>query len=208
MLRLSRRARQLKKTSLKRRSNTDIMKLIAGLGNPGTEYAFTRHNMGWLCVDYLVVNHNLGKPSHDFHGEIYRWHEADAFLLKPLTFMNSSGISVSEAVNYYRIELEDILIVYDDMALPFGKLRLRSQGSAGGHNGVISILGALGTLEVPRLRIGIGKPPGSMINYVLGHLSEQERDQMPEILDHAAAGIKAWLNMDIQKAMSFVNAKQ
>lgn len=181
------------------------MKLIAGLGNPGTEYAFTRHNMGWLCIDHLVVNHNLGKPSHDFHGELYKWHEKNTLLLKPLTYMNSSGISVSEAVNYYKIALDDILIIYDDMALPFGKLRMRAQGSAGGHNGLISILGSLGDIHVPRLRIGIGKAPSSMINYVLGHFSDDERNEFPGIMDRAEDAVNAWLEGDIQKAMTIVN---
>ncbi len=181
------------------------MKLIAGLGNPGTEYAFTRHNMGWLCADFIAVNNNLGKPRQNFHGEYWKWN--DVILLKPLTFMNSSGLAVSEAVNFYKIELEDILIIYDDMALPFGKLRLRAQGSAGGHNGLISILGSLGDIHVPRLRIGIGKAPGSMINYVLGHFDENERGQLTEILKRSEEAVNTWLNLDIQKAMTVINAE-
>ena len=131
----------------------------------------------------------------------------DVILLKPLTFMNSSGIAVSEAVNFYKIELSDILIVYDDMALPFGKLRLRAQGTAGGHNGLISILGALGDLHVPRLRIGIGHPPGSMINYVLGHFPPEEHDQLPKVIARAADAVDVWLKHDIQRAMTIVNAE-
>lgn len=181
------------------------MKLIAGLGNPGEQYAFTRHNMGWLCADFIAVNHNLGNPRSNFHGEYWKWN--DVILLKPLTFMNSSGIAVSEAVSFYKIELDDILIIYDDMALPFGKLRLRAQGSAGGHNGLSSILGALGDLHVPRLRIGIGKAPSSMINYVLGHFDDEERERLPGILSSAEEAVNAWLTQDIQKAMTFVNAE-
>ena len=181
------------------------MRLIAGLGNPGTEYAFTRHNMGWLCADFFSVNHDLGRPQEKFHGEFWKWN--DVVLLKPLTFMNSSGISVSEAVNFYKVELDDVLIVYDDMALPFGKLRLRAQGSAGGHNGLSSILGALGSLHVPRLRVGIGKAPGSMINYVLGHFDGEEREKLPDILKRSEAAIEAWLSKDIQKAMTVINAE-
>ncbi|MBR1438623.1 MAG: aminoacyl-tRNA hydrolase [Synergistaceae bacterium] len=180
------------------------MRLIAGLGNPGTEYAFTRHNMGWLCADFLAVNNSLGNPRTNFHSEFWKWN--DVILLKPLTFMNSSGIAVSEAVNVAKIEHEDILIIYDDMALPFGKLRLRAQGSAGGHNGLTSVLGALGDLQVPRLRIGIGKAPGSMINYVLGHFDGNEREHLPDVLKHAEEAVEAWLTKDIQKAMTFVNA--
>ena len=181
------------------------MKLIAGLGNPGEQYAFTRHNMGWLCLDFLAVNENLGRPRSNFHAEFWKWN--DVILLKPLTFMNSSGLAVSEAASFYKISLEDILIVYDDMALPFGKLRLRAQGSAGGHNGLISILGALGSVQVPRLRIGIGKAPGEMINYVLGHFPPNEREQLPEVIKHAAEAVNTWLNNDIQHAMTLVNAK-
>ena len=181
------------------------MKLIAGLGNPGEQYTFTRHNMGWQSIDFLVNNHDLGKPNHKFNAECWRWR--DIVLLKPLTFMNASGLSVSEAVSFYKIALQDLLIIYDDMALPFGKLRLRAKGSAGGHNGLISILGALGTLEVPRLRIGIGKAPGSMINYVLGHLEQDEREALPGILDNVESAVNAWLDHDIQRAMTIVNAK-
>ena len=180
------------------------MKLIAGLGNPGEQYAFTRHNMGWLCVDFFAANKHLGSPQEKFHGEF--WKDNGVIFLKPLTFMNASGISVSEAVNFYKIELSDVLIIYDDLALPFGKLRMRAQGSAGGHNGLASIIGALGDLHIPRLRIGIGKAPGSMINYVLGHLEQEEREQLPKILDRVELAVNAWLNEDIQKAMTLVNA--
>ena len=181
------------------------MKLIAGLGNPGTEYAFTRHNMGWLCVDHFVINNNLGKPQNKFHSEF--WKSENVIFIKPLTFMNSSGLAVSEAVNFYKISLEDILIIYDDMALPFGKLRLRAQGSAGGHNGLISILGMLGDIHVPRLRVGIGKAPGDMINYVLGHFNDDEREHLPDIVDRAEEAVKIWLGKDIQKAMTLINAE-
>ena len=181
------------------------MRLVAGLGNPGEQYAFTRHNMGWLCADFIAVNNNLGKPQEKFHAEF--WKMGDVILLKPLTFMNSSGLSVSEAVNFYKIELSDVLIVYDDIALPFGKLRMRAQGTAGGHNGLISILGALGDIHVPRLRIGIGHPPGSMINYVLGHFPPEEHEQLPKVIAHAAEAVDVWLKHDIQRAMTIVNAE-
>ena len=180
------------------------MRIIAGLGNPGVQYAFTRHNMGWQSIDYLVNNNNLGKANHKFNSECWRWR--DVVLMKPLTYMNSSGLAISEAVNFYKIELSDLLIIYDDMALPFGKLRLRAQGSAGGHNGLISIISSLGSVNIPRLRIGIGKAPGSMINYVLGHLEHDELEQLPEILKRVKAAINSWLEKDIQNAMTIINA--
>jgi len=182
------------------------MKLIAGLGNPGTEYAFTRHNMGWLCVDHIVNNKNLGTPQNKFHAEF--WKENNLIFLKPLTFMNASGIAIGEAVNFYKIDLSDVLIIYDDMALPFGKLRLRANGSAGGHNGLISILGALGSLDVPRLRIGIGQAPSSMINYVLGHFNDEEQKELKNIVDNVEKAVNLWLEKDIQKAMTLINSSR
>ncbi len=179
------------------------MKLIAGLGNPGVQYAFTRHNMGWLCIDHFVQNHNLGDSQEKFHAEF--WKKNDVIFLKPLTFMNSSGLSIIEAVNFYKIALEDILIIYDDMALPFGKLRMRMKGSAGGHNGMISIIGALGDMNFPRLRVGIGKAPSSMINYVLGHFDDNERNLLPKITDLVQESIETWLNDGIEKAMLKTN---
>ena len=182
------------------------MRIVAGLGNPGEQYAFTRHNMGWLCADFIAVNNNLGRPQEKFHAEF--WKMNDVILLKPLTFMNASGISLAEAVNFYKAELSDVLIVYDDKALPFGKLRLRAQGTAGGHNGLASVLGALGDLHVPRLRIGIGHPTCSMIDYVLGHFPPDEREQLPKVIERAADAVDVWLKNDIQRAMTIVNADE
>ena len=122
--------------------------------------------------------------------------------------MNLSGNSLSEAVNFYKIDLSSVLIIYDDMALPFGKLRLRASGSAGGHNGLISILGALGSIEVPRLRVGIGKAPGDMINYVLGHFNDAEKNDLPAIVDNVENAVNIWLEKDIQRAMTLVNASK
>ena len=179
------------------------MKLIAGLGNPGEEYAFTRHNMGWMSVDHLVLRHSLGKPQLKFRGEF--WRAGGCVLLKPLTFMNLSGMAVREVFDFYKIAPEDVLIIYDDLALPYGKLRLRAKGSAGGHNGLASVLGALGTTGIPRLRIGLGSGLGSMMDRVLGRLTPQELDLLPGILDRVEDAVEAWLTMDIQKAMSRVN---
>ncbi|MDR1048951.1 MAG: aminoacyl-tRNA hydrolase, partial [Synergistaceae bacterium] len=141
------------------------MKLVAGLGNPGQEYVYTRHNMGWAVVDHLVRRLSLGNPVLKFRGEF--WKGRDFLLLKPLTFMNLSGLAVREAFDFYKMEPSDVLVVCDDTALPYGRLRLRGKGSAGGHNGLASVLSCLSTLEVPRLRIGIGGAPGDKIGWVL-----------------------------------------
>lgn len=179
------------------------MKLIAGLGNPGQEYAFTRHNMGWLAVDHLVSRLELGRPQLKFRGEF--WRARDCILLKPLTFMNLSGMAVREAFDFYKLAPADVLVIYDDLALPYGQLRLRAKGSAGGHNGLASVIAVLGTLEVPRLRIGLGNAPGSMVKRVLGHLTKGEADALPGVLDDVEKAVEAWLSLDIQRAMSRVN---
>ncbi len=180
------------------------MKIIAGLGNPGIKYAFTRHNTGWLCIEHFANNNNFGEPSKKFDGEL--WRHGDLILLRPLTFMNASGICLRQVVNFYKTDLENVLIIYDDMALNFGKLRLRAQGSAGGHNGLKSIIAELGSMNIPRLRVGIDKKQGSMIDYVLSDFNDDERKLLPDILDNVESAVKIWLNNDIQRAMTLINA--
>lgn len=185
------------------------MKLVVGLGNPGQEYMFTRHNMGWAVIDHIASNHSLGSPVSKFRGEF--WRDRDCLLLKPETFMNLSGLAVREAFDFYKMESADVLIICDEMALPYGQLRLRAGGSAGGHNGLASVISCLGATDVSRLRIGIGKSPSqaaihqNTVNWVLGHLSKDEMEAFPDIIDKAAEGVDAWLNLDIDRAMSKVN---
>lgn len=128
-------------------------------------------------------------------------------LLKPYTFMNLSGLTVLEAVRYQNLEPKDLLVIYDDAALPFGKLRMREKGSAGGQKGMISVLGALGTLEVPRLRIGIGSPQAgvAMPDWVLGRIPKGQKLLLDKIEDAVWDGVTIWLKDGIQKAMAFVN---
>ena len=174
------------------------MKLVVGLGNPGPEYAWSRHNAGWLVLDSFVSRTGLSEPRMKFGGAFW-----DAGILegqrvsflKPFTYMNLSGKSVVEAVRYCNLEPSDILVFFDDVAIPFGKLRYRSSGSAGGQKGMISILGALGTLDVARLRIGVGSPvPGmEMADWVLGKLPQKEREQWNLIEDLAWSGLMKWL---------------
>lgn len=130
------------------------------------------------------------------------------YLLKPYTFMNLSGLSVLEAVKYRNIEPENILVIFDDAALPFGRLRLREKGSAGGQKGMVSILGALRTLEVPRLRVGIGAPePGvAMPDWVLARMSKEQKSLFGEIEAAVCEGVTIWLEQGMQKAMAFVNS--
>lgn len=152
------------------------MKLIVGLGNPGRKYARTRHNIGFLCLEAFASEHKLSfKRQKKCFGEVARYE--NAVLLKPKTFMNNSGNSVQAALNFYDIDMEDMLVVYDDLDLPTGKLRLRPRGSAGGHRGVQSIIGHLGSDDFKRVRFGIGSPEGAdSRNYVLSRFHKSEGD--------------------------------
>jgi PTH1 family peptidyl-tRNA hydrolase len=186
------------------------MKLVVGLGNPGPEYAFTRHNMGWQVVDALVARHRPGTPKLRFRGTF--WDSLSlagqrVLLLKPLTYMNLSGFSVREAVSFYKIEFQDLLVIFDDVALPFGRLRLRAQGSAGGQKGMISILGALGTLEVPRLRVGVGAPERGrdLAGWVTRSLPPECRAELDQICSRGCDAVDAWLTESFDRAMSRVN---
>ena len=186
------------------------MKLIVGLGNPEYEYVWTRHNAGWLIVDSFVARLALHEPQIKFRGAY--WGPALCFdervaFLEPHTYMNLSGLSVSEAVRYGNIELSDLLIISDDSALPFGRIRMRKSGSAGGQNGLKSILGALGTLDVPRLRIGTGSPEGKMEmkEWVLGKIPPEQRRDWHKIEDAAWEALGLWIREGIDKAMTKAN---
>lgn len=186
------------------------MKLIVGLGNPGVEYALTRHNAGWLMVDSFVSRLGLSEPQAKFKGAFWGpvLHNGEKIsLLKPYTYMNLSGLSVAEAVRYQNIEPSEVLVIYDDAALPFGRVRIREKGSAGGQKGMMSILGALKTLEVPRLRIGVGEPQGpiNMADWVLGRIPPGQKELWCKLEDVAWEALNIWLKYDIQKAMSTIN---
>ena len=186
------------------------MKLIVGLGNPGVEYAWTRHNAGWLILDSFVSRLGLSEPRMKFKGAFWGpvLHNGERIsLLKPYTYMNLSGLAVAEAVRYQNIEPSGILVIYDDAALPFGRVRIREKGSAGGQKGMMSILGALGTLDVPRLRIGVGEPRGSanMADWVLGRIPKAQKEQWHKLEDTAWEALELWLKYDIQRAMSRIN---
>ncbi|NLX85214.1 MAG: aminoacyl-tRNA hydrolase [Synergistaceae bacterium] len=186
------------------------MKLIVGLGNPGVEYAWSRHNAGWLIVDSFVARLGLLEPQSKFKGAYWGpvLHNGERIsLLKPYTYMNLSGLSVIEALRYQNLEPSEVLVIYDDATLPFGKVRIRDKGSAGGQKGMMSILGALQTLEVPRLRIGVGEPQGpiNMADWVLGKIPSGQKEIWYKLEDVAWEALNIWLKNDIQKAMSTIN---
>lgn len=154
------------------------MKLIVGLGNPGSQYEKTRHNAGFMAVDVLLERFGIQKEDKDSNSHIFfsNINGEKVLFLKPLTFMNLSGQAVSEVMNYYKIKKEDVFIIYDDKDLPIGKFRFRDKGSAGGHNGIKNIISHLGTEEFNRLKIGVGTPINGIkiIDWVLMKLKDEE----------------------------------
>ena len=185
--------------------------MIAGLGNPGKKYERTRHNVGFMVVDELRRAMQGNSPIRRFDAEIAE-RATDLgrlVLLKPQTFMNLSGNAVSAAVRWYRVPLEQLLVVYDDLDLPFGQLRIRPSGSSGGHNGIASIIERLGTDRFPRLRIGIGRSEhASTIGYVLSRFNAAEEKQLEECMARAMDAALAWHHDGIEVAMNRFNRRE
>ncbi len=169
------------------------MKLVVGLGNPGKEYAKSKHNIGFMVLSSFAAAQKITfSRSVKFHGELIKL--TDAVLLRPKTFMNNSGISVRAVAAYYGIKQEDILVVSDDLDLPFGKIRLRERGSAGGHNGLKSIIEHLQSSEFKRLRIGIGRDDGQeVVDYVLDSFSKAQTKELSDLMITASQIIAAFL---------------
>ncbi len=177
------------------------------MGNPGKAYERTRHNMGRLAVrSFLERFPQFHKTEHDF-SVVYRLSDP-VVVVEPLTYMNVSGVAVKEIFQIYSIVPQDCLIVYDDYAIPFGKLRARKGGSAGGHHGMQSVIEELQTEEIPRLRIGIGtdQPLSDLVDYVLGEFTPEEQARLPEILARAADAIECFIQTDIETVMNRFNA--
>jgi PTH1 family peptidyl-tRNA hydrolase len=184
-------------------SETQI-RLVAGLGNPGREYQHTRHNIGFMVLDRLAADAHL--PWEFTAKWSAGWAKSDAILMKPATFMNRSGEAVAAIANFYKIAAEEILIVLDDFALPLGRLRLRTQGSSGGHNGLESILEHFGTVSVPRLRIGIGAAPvEGATDYVLGRFFEEEQPLLDTTVRRATEAVKCAIDKGLIAAMNLFN---
>ena len=199
------------------------MRLIVGLGNPGREYAGTRHNVGFDALDAFAYRTGLvGSPADfdrvartKFDGlavdgsvSVPAGGSEKVLLLKPTTYMNLSGRSVQAAMAFYQLGPADVMIVLDDVALPCGKLRIRPGGSSGGHNGLKDIARALGTEQYPRLRIGVDPPPPRVPqrDWVLGRFSEDQRAGVNAALDRAADALLAWIGQGIEPAMNRFNA--
>lgn len=181
------------------------MKLIAGLGNIGDKYCFTRHNAGFMVLDKLALDNNFSFREES-KLKCFLAKSNDIIYIKPTTFMNLSGEAVRAVMDYYKIDVKDILIVYDDIALDLGRIRFRANGSDGGHNGVKSIIKHVGTKEFDRLKIGIGPQPNiPSENYVLQNFPKDQLETLKDVLKKSDEAIKFYLENDIQKAQNKFN---
>lgn len=193
-----------------RERNERTMKMIVGLGNIGTRYDETRHNTGFMVVDQLARDYHLGAFTHlkqeavavsgVVNGE-------KVMLVKPTTFMNDSGRAVGPLVDYYDIDLDDLVIVNDDLDMPVGKVRLKTHGASGGHNGLKSIISALGTKNFNRVKVGIDHPQhGTVVSHVLGKFSKEERPKFDQAVEQAEHALEDWINgEDFAKLMNAYN---
>ena len=187
------------------------MKVIAGLGNPGKEYENTKHNVGFRVIDKIAEDNNISVNKLKFKAFIGEGtiNGEKVMLVKPQTFMNLSGESIKQILTFYKVPAKDFFVIYDDTSLPLNAIRIRQKGSAGGHNGLTNINELLGTQDYARIRMGIGNDfgRGQQVGYVLGELSEEETEQMPEICKRVIEGIKAWATIGADRAMNVVNTR-
>lgn len=183
--------------------------LIIGLGNPGREYRFTRHNIGFLSIDKLAETQNIqiNRVKNNTLIGLGHFNENKLILAKPQTYMNLSGKAVNSLINFYKVSLEHTLIIHDDLDLPFGSIRLRPSGSSGGQKGIHSVIQMLGTEQIPRLRVGIGRPPGRMnaMDYVLQRFNDQDSDMLDEITERVTNASLAFIEFGIEYAMNHFN---
>jgi peptidyl-tRNA hydrolase, PTH1 family len=183
------------------------MVLIAGLGNPGPRYAGTRHNVGFDVVDLLAERHGVTWESAPADALMAKWRAAGALLVKPLTFMNLSGHAVGDLVRYFKIEVTDLLVIVDEAQLDLGRLRTRANGSAGGHNGLKSLIQQLGTDEFPRLRIGVGRGDArrDLADHVLATFDKDERATVTDAIARAADAVEVFVAEGIGPMMNRFN---
>ena len=183
------------------------MVLIVGLGNPGTKYEKTRHNMGFRVLDLLSEETGIEVTKEVFNGLLGRGKifDNDVLLFKPTTYMNLSGTAVQQVVHYFKVNIDDIIVVYDDMALAPGSIRMRIQGSSGGQKGIQNIIEQLGTDKIKRIRVGIGEPIDNAIDYVLGKPTKEEEPLINDAVIRAVEAIKEALKSSFEKAMTKYN---
>ncbi len=178
------------------------MKLIVGLGNPGSKYENTRHNIGFIAINKYLNNVSF---KNKFDGEYYHDNVKNAIFLKPMKYMNLSGEVVKKFVEYYKISIDDILIIYDDMAFELGTIKIKPDGSCGGHNGIKNIIDLLGDSNIKRVRVGIGRNSYDMKNYVLGKFSKKELLKLDDVIQQVVNIIDDYLKLDFDKLMNKYN---
>ena len=183
------------------------MKLIVGLGNPGKKYEKTRHNMGFMVLDHLSEISQIDIDKEVFNGLLGRGKifDNDVLLFKPTTFMNLSGTAVLQVVKFFKIAIEDVIVVFDDMALPVGQIRLRKAGSSGGQKGMQNIIDLLHTTDIKRIRVGIGQPSYDVVDYVLGKPLKEEMPLIEDAINRAVDALKEAMKSNFEKAMSQFN---
>jgi PTH1 family peptidyl-tRNA hydrolase len=185
------------------------VKLVAGLGNPGREYRGTRHNVGFDVVDLVAKRHDLEFEAAPADAVQAKWRTGDevVLLVKPLSFMNLSGPPIAELARYYRVSLADLLIVSDDVNLPLGRLRMRANGSEGGHNGLRSVAEALGTDDYARLRLGVGRGDArrDLADHVLARFEQDEQPGIEGAIARAADAVDAWTHRSLDTVMNAFN---
>lgn len=186
------------------------MKMVVGLGNPGQKYIGSRHNVGFDVIAELARRYDIGRPKAKFNGEIAETiiRDEKTIIVCPLTFMNLSGQCVRAAVDFYKLELDELLIICDDFNLALGRIRLRPSGSAGGQNGLEDIIQRLGSGNFGRLRLGIGQPPAEWdaANYVIGRFDETDRVLIDQAIVRSADAAEVWVGSGMQQAMNRFNA--
>ena len=187
------------------------MKLIVGLGNPGNKYAFTRHNIGFMIIDYIsnFLNTELKPGKGDWFGIDCNYDGEDIYLMKPTTFMNNSGTAVIDFILRNNIDIKDILVVYDDFQIPLGTIRVRTNGSDGGHNGISSVIYHLNTLDFARMRIGIGNAnlinKEDYIDFVLSNFNEEETIKIKEMMVNYKDCVLSYVKEDVLNTMNRFN---
>lgn len=191
------------------RNKGGSMKLIVGLGNPGKQYDQTRHNIGFTVIDELAKRFHIDLDQAKFKG-LYGStiiNGEKIFLLKPLTYMNLSGESIGPFMDYFQIDLDDLLVIYDDLDLPVGKIRLRQKGSAGGHNGIKSAIAHLGTQQFNRIRVGINRPSNGMAitDYVLGRFLNDEQEMIRKAVEQSSNACEEWIKTPFLQVMNIYN---
>jgi len=188
------------------------MKLVVGLGNPGPKYEGTRHNVGFATVDLLATRHNLHWEAapRGIEALVANWRSGGAIMVKPLTFMNLSGPALVGLLQFYKIELADLLVLVDEVQLELGRLRIRPEGSAGGHNGLKSPIASFGTHQFPRLRIGVGRGDGrrDLADHVLARFEPEERSVIEDAIERAAQAAELFIADGVSAAMNRFNRKE